>query len=86
MSIKGINACTECNFWILLKIYKLEKVKKEKYIPKEHYSLVIMDNFKGQDNYILKELCDENFGEFVIVPYSLTDKFKPLDISLKKPA
>ena len=45
-----------------------------------------MANFKDQDNYILKELCDENFGEFVIVPYSLTDKFKPLDISLKKPA
>ena len=45
-----------------------------------------MDNFKGQDNYILKELCDENFGEFVIVPFSLTDNFKPLDISLKKPA
>ena len=45
-----------------------------------------MANFKGQDNYILKELCDENFDEFVIVPYSLTDKFKPLDISLKNPA
>ena len=45
-----------------------------------------MDKFKGQDNYILKELCDENLGEVVIVSYSLTDKFKPLDISLKKPA
>ena len=45
-----------------------------------------MANFKDQDNYILKELCDENIGEFVIVPYSLTDKLKSLDISLKKPA
>ena len=45
----------------------LEKAKEEKCIPKEQYSLVIMDTFSGHDNYILKKLCDENFCEVVIV-------------------
>ena len=45
----------------------LEKAKEEKCIPKEQYSLVIMDTFRGHDNYILKEFCDENFCEVVIV-------------------
>ena len=45
-----------------------------------------MSKFKGQNNDILKELCDENFCEVVIVPHNLTKKFQSLDISLKKPA
>ena len=64
----------------------LEKVKQEKCIPKEQYSLVIIDTFKGQDNDILKELCDKHFRKIVIVPHNLTNKFQPLDISVNKPA
>ena len=45
-----------------------------------------MDLFKGQDNDILKELCDENFCEVVIVPHNLSNKFQPLDTSAAKPA
>ena len=41
--------------------------KEEKCIPKEQHSLVVMDTFSGHDNYILNELCDENFCEVVIV-------------------
>ena len=33
---------------------------KEKDYPKKHYSLTIMDTFKGQDNDTLTELCSEN--------------------------
>ena len=64
----------------------LEKYKEEKCISKEQYTLVIMDTFKGQDNEILKELCDKNFCEVVIFPHNLTNKFQPLDISFNKPA
>ena len=45
-----------------------------------------MDKLKGQDNNILKKLCDENFCEVVTIPYSLTNKFQLLDISLIKKA
>ena len=62
----------------------LEKVKEENSIPKEQYSLVIMDTFKGQDNDILKELCDANFCEVVIAPHNLTNNFQPLDVSVNK--
>ena len=64
----------------------LEKVKEEIRIPKEQYSLVIMDIFKGQDNDILKELREENFYEAVIVLHNLTNKSQPLDISVNKSA
>ena len=64
----------------------LEKVKEEICIPKEQYSLVIMDIFKGQDNDILKELREENFCEVVIVLHNLTNKSQPLDISVNKSA
>ena len=56
------------------------KVKEEKCIPKEQHSLVIIDTIKGQDNDILKELCDETFCKVVIVPHNLTNKFQPSDI------
>ena len=43
-------------------------------------SLVIMDTFKGQDNNVLKELCEKNVCEVVIVRHNLTKKFQPLDL------
>ena len=62
----------------------LEKVKEEKCIPKEQYSLAIMDTFKGQDNRIIKELYHENFCEVFIVLQNLTNKFQLLDTSVNK--
>ena len=61
-------------------------VKKENGYPEEHYSLIIMDTFKGQDNDRLRELCSENYCEVVIFPHSLTNKFQPLGISVYKSA
>ena len=63
-----------------------QKTKEEYNYPKEQMSLVIMDTFKGQDNNVLKELCEKNFCEVVIVPHNLTNKFQPLDISVNKAA
>ena len=60
--------------------------KEEKGYPKEQHSLIIMDIFKGQDNDTLKMLCSGNNCEIVIVPHNLTNKFQPLDISVKKAA
>ena len=59
---------------------------KEKDYPKKHYSLTIMDTFKGQDNDTLTELCSENNWEIVIVPHNLTNKFQLLDIRVNKAA
>ena len=64
----------------------LEKVKEEKGCPEEQKSLVIMETFKGQDNDVLKTLCEENHCVVVLVPNNLTNKFQPLDISVDKPA
>ena len=64
----------------------LDKVKKENRYPNEQYSLIVMDNFKGQDNDKLKELCSQNNCEVVIGPHNLTHKFQPLDISVNKAA
>ena len=47
--------------------------------------LAIMDSFKGQDNDILKELCEKNYCKTQIVPHNLTNKFQPLDVSFNKP-
>ena len=44
-----------------------------------------MDTFKGQDNDTVKKLCAENSCDVVIVPHNLTNKFQPLDLSVKKP-
>ena len=52
-----------------------QKTKEEYNYLKEQMSLVIMDTFKGQDNNVLKELCEKNFCEVVIVPHNLTNKF-----------
>ena len=45
-----------------------------------------MDNFKGQDNGILKEFCSKNRCEIVIVPHNLTNKFQPLYLTNNKAA
>ena len=59
------------------------KAKKEELdYPKEHYSLLVMYTFKGQDNAEIQELCLKNENEMVIIPHNLTDKFKPLDITI----
>ena len=64
----------------------LSKIKREKGYPEEQMSLAIMDSFKGQDNDILKELCEENYCKTKIVPHNLTNKFQPLDVSVNKPS
>ena len=64
----------------------LDKVKKENRYPNEQYSLIVMDNFKGQDNDTLKELSSQNNCEVVLVPHNLTHTFQPLDISVNKAA
>ena len=46
--------------------------------------LVIMDTFKGPDNDEMRKFCAKNSCEIVIIPHNLTNKFKPLDISVKK--
>ena len=46
----------------------IEKVKKEKYLPTEQMSLIIMDTFNGQDNDTILKLCQKNNCVIVIVP------------------
>ena len=64
----------------------LKNVKLSKKYSKEQMSLIIMDTFKGQDNDIVLNLCKKYFYQVVIVPHNLTNKFKPLDITVNKPA
>ena len=64
----------------------LQQVKEEKGLPQEQHSRLIMDNFKGQGNGILKEFCSKNRCEIVIVPHNLTNKFHPLDSTVNKAA
>ena len=42
-----------------------------------------MDTFKGQDNDVI--LCERHMCQVAIVPHNLTNKFQPLDITVKKP-
>ena len=58
--------------------------KKEVGYPEDQCSLIIMDTFKGQDNKKMKRLCANNNCELVIVPYNLTNKFQPLDVSINQ--
>ena len=46
--------------------------------------LVIMDTFKGPDNDEMRKFCAKNSCEIFIIPHNLTNKFQPLDISVKK--
>ena len=59
-------------------------VKRENGYPEKQYALIILDTFKGKDNYRLRELCSENYCEAVIVPHNLINKFQPIDISVNK--
>ena len=54
--------------------------------PKEQMSLVVMDTFKGKENDDLRERCAKNNCEIVVIPHNLTNKFQPLDLSVKKAA
>ena len=49
-------------------------------------SLVIEDTFKGQDNDVILDLCQNHFCQVVIVPHNLTNRFQPLEITVNKPA
>ena len=51
--------------------------------PKDQMLLVIMDTFKGQGNDDLRELCANNNCEIVIILHNLTNKFHPLDLSIR---
>ena len=85
--LKGFDATFSENHWFNseLQIFKiiiipnLEKVKKEKAMPKEQMSLIIMDTFSGQDNETIWKFCIS-----IIVPHNLTNRFQPLDISVNK--
>ena len=61
----------------------IEKVKKEKDLPKE-MTLITMDTFKGQDNDTIFKLCQKNNCVRVIVPHNLTNRFQSLDISVQE--
>ena len=61
-------------------------VKRENGYPEEQYAFIVMDTLKVQDNDKLRELCSENYCEVVLVPHNLTNKSKPLDISVNKAA
>ena len=43
-----------------------------------------MDTFEGQDNDILKKLYSENKCEIMIVLHNLTNKFQPLDLTVRQ--
>ena len=61
-------------------------LKEELCYPKEQYSLIVMDIFKGRDNADIKALCLDNDYELVIVLHNLMNKFQPLDISINQKA
>ena len=64
----------------------LKSKKEELGYPKEQYSLIVMDAFKGQDNAAIKKLCLKNDCELVIVPHNVTNKFSSplIFLSIKK--
>ena len=80
------NSSKSVTFFMDIIFLYLQIVKKKKCIPKDQYSLVIMDRFKGQDNDLLKKLCDKNFCKVVIVLHNLTNEVQPSDISVSKSA
>ena len=57
--------------------YLIDK-REELGYPKEQYSLVMTDIFKGQDNAEIKALCLKNDCQLVTVPHNLTRKFQRL--------
>ena len=51
--------------------------------PEDHFSLIVIDTFKGQDNESIESLCLDNC-DLVIVPHNLTNKFQPLDTNINQ--
>ena len=62
----------------------LEQAKASLKYPREQMSLIIMDNFKGQDNDVILDLCERHMCQVVIIPHTLTNQFQPLDITVNK--
>ena len=58
----------------------------QKGYPKEQMPLVIIDTFKRKDSDEMRRFCAKNSCEIVIIFHNLTNKFQPLDISVKKGA
>ena len=63
---------------------RIKKIKEEDRFPEEQKSLIIMDNFKGQDNDPVTDLLTGNHCASRIVPHNLTDRFQHLDIQPAK--
>ena len=64
----------------------IEKIKEEENLPPEQKSLMILDNFRGQDNDEVKQLLAENGCLSRVVPHNMTAWFQPLDVSVNKPS
>ena len=64
----------------------LKQAKASLKYPKEQMPLTIMNTFKGQDNNVILDLCEEHMCQVVIVSHNLTNKFQPPDITVIKPA
>ena len=46
--------------------------------------MIVVDTFTGRDNAEIKALYLKNDCDFVTVPYNLSNKFQPLDISINQ--
>ena len=64
----------------------LKQVKSGLKYPKEQMSFRIMDTLKGQDTYVILDLCQKYFSHVIIISHNHTNKFQPLDITVNKPA
>ena len=63
----------------------LKQVKANLEYPEDQMFLMIMDIFKGQNNYVILDLCQKYFCQIVIVPHNLTNRLQPLDVTVNKP-
>ena len=59
----------------------VDQIKENMTHQKQKMSLMIMDNFKGQDNDDLRDLCTKINWEIVIIPQNLANKFQQLDLT-----
>ena len=64
----------------------IKKIKQEEGLSSEQKSLMILDNFKGQDNDQVKNLLQVNKCLSRVVPHNMTSWFQPLDVSVNKPS
>ena len=49
-------------------------------------TLTVIDTFREQDNDVILELYKKQFCQVAFVPHNLTNKFKPLDMTVNKPS